>query len=162
MPGEAARQPSSVIGNSAVSVLVKSLAALTAGTDLATAADPYLLMPVKKATRILAGNVTTRGTPDAIDGTDSVTIAIYRISAAGVVSGPVLSAVLITEPAAVGKLLPNSDLGNVVATYQDVEAGGGIGIAITQAGSANLCGTTGVLDVYLTLAPADNTAIVGN
>ena len=163
MAGEAARQPNSIIGGCATPVRIESYATFVAGADKGSTTDPVSALICPKATRVYGGTLSVRpgGTPAAIDASNTCLISIYTLTAAGAVSGAVLSKTLTAVPSTTSKLGTVVDLGDVIGTYQDVPAGGGLAIYILQGATSDISGG-GVVDVTLMLGPAPDTSIVGN
>lgn len=156
--GATTKNPSGIAYGAAVTVPSKALASMAAGADLGTAADPYVLMICPKPTRVHGGRLVARGTPTGIDGSNTVVVALRKIDELGAVSGTICSHTISANPAAVGKLPPSVNINgsnNLDPTYQDIPAGGGIGIYITQGATADLHATA-VVDAILSLSTADD------
>lgn len=156
--GAQTRNPSGIAYNGAVPTYVKALPAIAKGADVADGTSPYVLLMCPKPTRVMGGRLIARGTPAEDSGSETWACVLYKIDAAGAVSGTICSHTATDVPAAVGKLPPSIDLNgtnNLNPTYQDIPAGGGIGISITQSAGANLWATA-IVDVVLDLATADD------
>lgn len=152
------KNPSGYAYGLAKTVYAGAMAAQAAGGDLGTDADPYVLLICAKPTRVYGGRLVARDVPEGIDGSNTVVAKLRAITAAGAVSGTICSVTKTTSPAAVSKLPPSVDFGNPDVTYWDIPAGGGIGLVVTQGATADLW-HTGVVDVHLSLATADDSSL---
>lgn len=163
--GENSRQPSSLAQGGAIPTLLDTIPTFAAGANVGSAADPRICRICPTKTRIYKAWLQLRGTASAQAANNFYRVRLYNVSAAGVVGGVIFdTGEVITVPATVSKLVQPVNLGAPVPTYYDIEAGGGIGVFIEQAGSGDASDLSGGqnVEIHASLAPSDIPDVVGS